>query len=246
MNQKLLKKAKIYLSKIFIFIFSITIISCSSAKVDHATDLIPKKSSLVLYSKNFKIVQNEILNHVLFKSLKNNYFIQDIKNKFSHDIDLFFFKVDFNINFFFNQVEKDFIVGKYKGNYYLIAAVNFKTKVMKTLFNLLPTDNIKDVEYNGIKYHEVNRKNSKVYFFTSGDYLVIANKEFVIKDMIDSTGKENFITENEKKQIRDEDIFIKYNAGYKDNPYKLYPIFKDISLKMNAKTKKISIVTNSN
>ena len=128
------------------------------------------------------------------------------------------------------------IIANDGNNYFLIASINFKTKIIYSILNILPQEEIKELKYNNKIINYVRKNNGMIYFSVIEDYLLIAGDSNTIQSMIDSYLSKEKIYKNDLYNLcTSNEVFIYYKLDKDYNKYKLLPEINDISLKFNVK-----------
>ncbi len=213
--------------------------ACGSSVIDgdlESLSCLPDDYKSFYYFKNFPRIKAIFDESEFAKEMKDNYVYLDLKYKYSQSVDLFFVKFDFDVEGLFNRLNKDLLIGFTKKSFFIVAALDFQTQLIYSLFNLLPDTYM---QKSSIMGHEINsfRKNDEeIYFTFLNNYLVITGERSTMAAILDSRKSKEVEDGKLLKSCSDEDIFIRTNLPPDYNPFDVLPDLGAISIKLNFNT----------
>jgi hypothetical protein len=209
------------------------------SKSKYAYNFILPDYKSIIYVKNFKNVKSAFENSDFYKKFKDNYVFYDFKIKYYQNINFFFIKFDFNLLELSKMIKDDFIYCETPKGQFIGASVDFSTKALFTILNMLPSE-IKEIKNSRYTYNVIKKGTMNVFYALIDDYIFIANSEAVMRNIFDQSSKIS-IMEKLNEICSDDDVYYKTKAPSDYNKFNLLPDIKDISFKMNIKTCKTEI-----
>ncbi len=228
------------------FFISIAIYSVNSDnKKSNACELIPENISSIIYIKDFPKLKKSFLNSDFAKKFKDNYIYLDFKYKYYQNVDLFFVKLNFNIEKFFNIIKNDFVLGELNNNYFVISTLDLKTKIIYSIFNLIPETKIVEIDLKNLKVYNFKKGEYNIYYTSINDFFVISTDLNVIVSILNiNNSKEKSSWAKLSTTVNANEIFYHKKLDYSEanyNKYSLLPNFYNVSLKLNIETIKLEL-----
>lgn len=191
-----MQNSKKALFKVFIsLLFTLALTHCGDLNTSQGLFFIPEKSDVNLYIKDYPALAKQMELLPLYKNLKHNYIVEDIKSRFSQNVNLFFFQIDFNLSYLTSQLNGEFIAGEINQSYYLIASVSYTAQLLGNVFQLLPGEKSESFRYKGAECHLIKRNNSSFYYAFLGNFLLVSTQKATLESMLDSaSGKPHAIS----------------------------------------------------
>ncbi|MBN1799331.1 MAG: hypothetical protein JW822_12190 [Spirochaetales bacterium] len=213
--------------------------ACGSSVIDSdlgALSCLPDDYKTFYYIKNFPRVKTIFDKSEFAEEMKDNYVYLDLKYKYTQSLDLFFVKLDFDLQGLFDRINKDLLIGFTKNSFFVVAALDYQSQLIYSLFNLLPDTYIQKSSIMGQEINSFHKNNEEVYFTFLNNYLVIAGERGTMSAILDSRKSKEVEEGKLLNSCSDEDVFIRTHMPPDYNPFDVLPDLEKISIKLNFNT----------
>ncbi|MBN1899640.1 MAG: hypothetical protein JW827_12765 [Spirochaetes bacterium] len=202
--------------------------------IKYAFNCVPDDYSYFVYIKDFSGTKEKLDSSPLKKVFDNNLF-KDLGNKFKANINLFFFHMEFNLDYLITLIRKDFLVAKVKDHYFLASSISLKARIIEMLFNLLPDEGSKEIKFKSQSYHHLLKNNRSFYYAILERYLVVTDNEELMKEIILSAFRQKDTVETDTvKQLKKDDILLKVRVNPSGRALNLLPDLSTFSFIFNV------------
>lgn len=206
-----------------------------------AFSFIPKDFSKYLFVKSTPDSYEVAMGSDFYKNFKKNYLLLDLKYNYSEDIDLFFTRFNMEFEDLLSYIEKDTVFGVGKSGFFLVASMTYKSKIFTSILNISNKTTIGEKSIKGYKIYNIKKGSGYICYTIINDYILFADNDKTISKMIDSAVNEEN-KELDYSNISDTSIIYKTQVDYRENPFDLFPLVKNMEVKFDLSTRELSFI----
>lgn len=203
----------------------------------NAASFIPEDHKQYIYLKDTSGIYKRAQSSGFYKDFKNNNLLLDLKYTYGEDVDLFFTKFNMEFEDLLKFIKSDSAFGFNRNGFFIAASLTYKSKIITSVFNISRNTSVNNQTVNNKRVYSISKESSKIYYVIINEYILFADNINTISTMIKRAEEVKNLNYN---SLDVDTIVYKRDINYRENPFELFPIVKDLEVHYNIRTKNLN------